>query len=211
MQNQRREEEEHALHVCDVELDETFPHADHTGIQTNGPHQFWVCAAEGNPMMYGWDKAAISQWLEAKKVKFGSGQDKRYALERIVRHNRIKRGKEKEQEWSLQECAVAADKVINALGICESQARIYGRYRLPGAGKRRRRQCTVWRCTPIVPDVHNHQLCHECGACVQQFHYETTGNMDGAVAMIDHTFKVIVHTRPMFLSLITGYMPTLWC
>ena len=39
---------EHALHVCDVELDEKFPHADHTEIQTNGPHQFWVCAAEGN-------------------------------------------------------------------------------------------------------------------------------------------------------------------
>ena len=32
-------------------------------------------------MMYGWDKAAISQWLEAKKVKFGGGQDKNYALE----------------------------------------------------------------------------------------------------------------------------------
>ena len=90
---------EHALHVCDVELDEKFPHADHTEIQTNGPHQFWVCAAEGNPMMYGWDKAAISQWLEAKKVKFGSGQDKHCALERIVRHNRIKRGKQKEREW----------------------------------------------------------------------------------------------------------------
>ena len=30
---------EHALHVCDVELDEKFPHADHTEIQTNGPHQ----------------------------------------------------------------------------------------------------------------------------------------------------------------------------
>ena len=71
---------EHALHVCDVELDEKFPHADHTGIQTKGPHQFWVCAAEGNPMMYEGDKAAISAWLDAKQVKFGGGQDKIYAL-----------------------------------------------------------------------------------------------------------------------------------
>ena len=31
-------------------------------------------------------------------------------------------------------------------------------------------------------------------ARVQQFHFETTGNIDGAVAMIDHTFKVIAHT-----------------
>ena len=83
---------EHALHVCDVELDEKFPHADHTGIQTKGPHQFWVCAAEGNPMMYDWDKAAISAWLDAKKVKFGGRQDKLYALQRIARHNTIKRG-----------------------------------------------------------------------------------------------------------------------
>ena len=49
-------------------------------------------------MMYAWDKAAISQWLTAQKVKLGGGQDKNYALERIVRHNRIKRGKEKEQQ-----------------------------------------------------------------------------------------------------------------
>ena len=84
--------QEHALHVCDVELDEKFPHADHTGIQSKGPHQFWVCAAEGNPMMYDWDKAAISAWLDAKKVKFGGRQDKLYALQRIARHNTIKRG-----------------------------------------------------------------------------------------------------------------------
>ena len=84
---------EHAQHVCDVELDEKHPHTDHTAIQTNGPHQFWVCAAEGNPMMYEWDRAAISKWLTAKEVKFGGGQDKNYALERIVRHNRNKRAK----------------------------------------------------------------------------------------------------------------------
>ena len=60
---------EHAQHVCDVELDEKYPHTDHTAIQTKGPHQFWVCAAEGNPMMYEWDRAAISNWLTAKKVK----------------------------------------------------------------------------------------------------------------------------------------------
>ena len=95
---------EHALHVCDVELDEKFPHADHTGIQTKGPHQFWVCAAEGNPMMYEWDKAAISAWLDAKQVKFGGGQDKIYALQRIARHNRIKRGNEKEKEWGMEDC-----------------------------------------------------------------------------------------------------------
>ena len=38
---------EHALHVCDVELDEKFPHADHTGIQTNAnkrtPSVLGVC------------------------------------------------------------------------------------------------------------------------------------------------------------------------
>ena len=33
-------------------------------------------------------------------------------------------------------------------------------------------------------------------ARVQQFHFETTGNIDGAVAMIDHTFKVIEHPHP---------------
>ena len=72
--------QEHALHVCDVELDEKFPHADHTGIQSKGPHQFWVCAAEGNPMMYEWEKPAISAWLDAKKVKFGGGHEKNSPL-----------------------------------------------------------------------------------------------------------------------------------
>ena len=41
-----------------------------------------------------------SPWLTAKEVKFGGGQVKNYALERIARHNRNKRAKEKEQEWA---------------------------------------------------------------------------------------------------------------
>ena len=88
---------EHAQHVCDVELDEKYPHTDHTAFQKSGPHQFWVCAAEGNPMMYEWDSNTIRQWLTTKNVKFGGGNDKNNALKRILRHNRTKRAKEKEE------------------------------------------------------------------------------------------------------------------
>ena len=163
---------EHAQHVCDVELDEKHPHTDHTAIQTNGPHQFWVCAAEGNPMMYEWDRAAISNWLTAKEVKFGGGQDKNYALERIVRHSRNKRAKEKEQEWGLQECVspwtrltVAADNVHLAFVSRKPGFTVDTAYLVPGS-------------------------------VAEDSHFETTGNIDGAVAMIDHTFKVIAHTQP---------------
>ena len=112
---------EHALHVCDVELDEKFPHADHTGIQTKGPHQFWVCAAEGNPMMYDWDKAAISAWLDAKKSQVWrqTRQTLRPSAHRSSQHDQARQlGKEKEKEWGMEDCVspwakftVAADNM----------------------------------------------------------------------------------------------------
>ena len=53
-----------------------------------------------------------------KKVKFGGGQDKNYALQLIARHNTIKRGKEKEKAWGMEDCVspwakltVAADNM----------------------------------------------------------------------------------------------------
>ena len=186
--------QEHALHVCDVELDEKFPHADHTGIQSKGPHQFWVCAAEGNPMMYEWEKPAISAWLDAKNVKFGGGHEKNYALERISRHNRIKRAKEKESEWGLQECVspwtkltVAADNMHLASVSRKPGFTVDTAYLVPGSvaedGARSvdaPQLCLMFTTINFVMNL----------ARVQQFHFETKGKIDGAVAIIDHTFKV---------------------
>ena len=151
-------------------------------------------------MMYAWDKAAISQWLTAQKVKLGGGQDKNYALERIVRHNRIKRGKEKEQEWGLQECVspwtrltVAADNMHLATVSRRPGFTVDTAYLVPGSVAEDSARsadapqlCLMFKTINFVMNA----------ARVQQFHFETTGNIDGAVAMIDHTFKVIVHPYP---------------
>ena len=201
-------EQEHALHVCDVELDEKFPHADHTGIQTTGPHQLWVCAAEGNPMMYEWDKTAISAWLTTKNVKFGGGQDKNYALQRIARHNTIKRGKETEKAWGMEDCVspwakltVAADNMHLACVSRKPGFTVDTAYLVPGSiaedcapSAETPRLCLMFTTINFVMNL----------ARVQQFHFETTGKIDGAVAIVDHTFKVNghtpIHTRCMSLS-----------
>ena len=181
----------HANHACAVEVDTNFQHVDHAGPHSKGPHMLFVLEAQTTNEMWSWTSSQIQQWMKDKRIELSPGDDVKKFLTRLRRHSQRAREAKDKKLLGLGNCIAnpvtklkfATENLTFDAATKDPNFNVHTIYLVPGSlmqesdnGLDQPKLCLMFTSFNLILNI------------ARALHWFR--NKGGAIAGIDHTFKV---------------------